>query len=85
MFEPENDQERVLQWRCRRGLKELDIMIQPFLNEHYRSLSAPEQAAFARLMQAEDMDLLDWFLRHAKPADAELERAVETFLERLER
>lgn len=85
MFEPMNDAERLLQYRCRRGLKELDVIIQPFLHEHFRSLSAKEQALFATLMAQEDMDLLDWFLHQTKPADPELEQLVETILERLAR
>lgn len=83
MFEPLNDQERVLQWRCRRGLKELDVFVQPFLNDHYRSISTAEQAAFARLMACEDMDILDWLLHQAKPEDAELEHLIELIRKRV--
>jgi len=77
MFEPQNDQERLLQWRCRRGLKELDVIIQPFLADHFRELDEAGQAAFTRLMACEDMDLLDWFMHQATPADPELEQLVE--------
>lgn len=77
MFEPMNDQERVLQWRCRRGLKELDVIIQPFLDKYYRELDVAQQAAFARLMACEDMDLLDWFMRQAQPEDPELGHLIE--------
>lgn len=76
MFEPLSDQERVLQWRCRRGLKELDVLIQPFLNNCYRSLEQPLQAAFARLMACEDMDLLDWFMAKGQPDDPELGQVI---------
>ena len=77
MFEPQDDQESLLQWRCRRGLKELDVLIQPFLHESFRGLSVAQKAAFTRLMACEDMDLLDWLLHQATPTDPELEQLVE--------
>lgn len=83
MFEPRNDQERILQWRCRRGLKELDVMIQPFLSDGYRDLDSAQQAAFVRLMACEDPDLLDWFLRQSRPEDPELEQLVELIRQRV--
>jgi antitoxin CptB len=83
MFEPRTDQERLLQWRCRRGLKELDVLIQPFLDDGYRELDEAQQAAFARLMTHEDPDLLDWFLRQSKPDDPELEQLVERIRHRM--
>lgn len=85
MFEPQSDHERLLQYRCRRGLKELDVMIQPFLEDHYRSLTEPQKADFYTLMHQEDPDLLDWFLRYKKPADPAVEAIVEVFLQRLGR
>ena len=83
MFEPRNDQERILQSRCRRGLKELDMIIQPFLAQGYHALSEAQQAAFVRLMACEDPDLLDWFMRQSKPDDPELEQIVEHIRERM--
>jgi antitoxin CptB len=83
MFEPQNDQERLLQWRCRRGLKELDVLIQPFLHNAFRDLSVAEKAAFTRLMACEDMDLLDWLMHQATPTDPELEQLVERIRNRV--
>ena len=83
MFEPQDDQERLLQWRCRRGLKELDVLIQPFLHNAFRGLSVSEKAAFTRLMACEDMDLLDWLLHQATPIDPELEQLVERIRNRV--
>lgn len=79
------DQERRLQWHCRRGLKELDVILGPFMDEHYRDLEPADRALFARLVDCEDMDLFNWFMQQDKPADPELERMVELVLERLAR
>ena len=51
-----------LRWRCRRGLKELDVLILPFLEQSYSNLSASLQDDFVRLMAEEDVDLLDWLV-----------------------
>jgi antitoxin CptB len=79
------DQERRLQWHCRRGLKELDVILGPFMDEHYRELAADDKAVFTRLVDSEDMDLFNWFMRQTRPADPELERMVELILTRLAR
>lgn len=78
-------QERRLRWHCRRGLKELDVILGPFMDEHYRELPPEDQALFARLVDCEDMDLFHWFMRQARPADPGLERMVELILSRMAR
>lgn len=59
-----------LRWRTRRGLRELDLMLQRYLSEHYPSASAADQAAFVELLEQSDADILDWLLgRSAPPPD----------------
>lgn len=77
--------ERRLQWHCRRGLKELDMILGPFMDEHYRQLEPLDKALFMRLVDNEDVDLFSWFMRQGTPADAELERMIELILARLAR
>lgn len=79
------DQERRLQWRCRRGLKELDVIMGPFMDEHYRELTPDDKVLFVRLVDCEDMDLFNWFMRQDKPVDPELERMIDLILVRLAR
>jgi antitoxin CptB len=78
-------EERRLQWHCRRGLKELDVILGPFMDEHYRDLASADKTLFVRLVDCEDMDLFNWFMRQDKPSDPELERMVELILTRLAR
>lgn len=79
------DDERRLQWHCRRGLKELDVILGPFMDEHYRVLAPADRVLFARLVDCEDMDLFNWFMQQEKPGDPELERMVELILRSLAR
>jgi antitoxin CptB len=43
-----------LRWYCRRGMKELDILLTRYLDEGYAGASAEEQAAFRRLLEVQD-------------------------------
>ena len=49
-----------LRWRCRRGIREMDILLQGFLDSVYPGLPENEQLAFERLIEETDLDLLDW-------------------------
>ena len=62
-----------LQWRCRRGLLELDILLQRFLRQHYEELAPRQQAAFVSLVELQDLDL--WHLVTAvEPVNDDPER-----------
>ena len=56
-----------LRWRTRRGLRELDLMLQRYLSEHYPSASAADRQAFVKLLEQSDADILDWMLGRAEP------------------
>lgn len=83
MSRPFTDAERRLRWQCRRGLKELDVLLEPFMEEHYRDISVEEQELFRRLLAEEDVDLLSWFMQYTVPDAPELERIVHVVLRRL--
>ena len=46
----------------RRGLKELDIIFKPFVEERFEYLSDKDKLSFLDLLQKNDVDLLDWIL-----------------------
>ena len=59
MLDSENMNEaeqRRLAWRCRRGLLELDIVLQRFVNGQSGTLSLREQQAFDALLELPDND-----------------------------
>jgi len=58
-----------LKWRCRRGLLELDLILQGFLERGFERLDAGEKALFGELLDSPDPDLLDWALGRSEPAD----------------
>jgi succinate dehydrogenase flavin-adding protein (antitoxin of CptAB toxin-antitoxin module) len=49
-------------WRCRRGMRELDVLLERFAREHYRSASPAHRRAFERLLELPDPVLVDLLL-----------------------
>lgn len=78
--EPTLHQRRII-YQARRGLKELDYYIDPYVKGHYLNASDDEQSAFERLLGHEDPDLLLFFLGQDSPDDekvAELIQKIKT-------
>jgi antitoxin CptB len=68
---------RRLLWRCRRGMKELDILLERFARERYDRAPAEQKRAFARLLDLPDPDLADYFFGHVTPEEPELARLTQ--------
>lgn len=47
-----------LRWQCRRGAKELDLLLQCYLETGYLLADDEEKAQFAELLELEDDELL---------------------------
>ncbi len=58
-------------WRCRRGMLELDIILQRFMDKYYRQLSADEVLQFDRLLLLPDNDLWDLICMRTELIDDE--------------
>lgn len=50
-------EQRRLAWRCRRGMLELDIVLQRFVAEHFYALTLDELYAFDTLLEMPDTEL----------------------------
>jgi antitoxin CptB len=48
---------RRLRWLCRRGMKELDVLLEAFLASGYDDLSAAQAGEFRALLELEDPEL----------------------------
>ena len=60
-------------WRCRRGLLELDLTLERFVDEHYVSLGEAERWQFEMLLDLSDNDLWDMIALKKKPGDTRLQ------------
>lgn len=48
-----------IRWQCRRGLLELDLILEKFNRQHLDSLDAEQLGRFVELLEFSDNDLLD--------------------------
>lgn len=77
---PETEINRM-RWASRRGMLELDLVLEPFVTARYAQLDERDRLRFQQLMSCEDQDLYTWFMRREKPDDKELQAIVSTVLE----
>jgi antitoxin CptB len=66
-----------IRWDCRRGLLELDLVLQRFLDRHLDALDAGQTEVFRELLAYEDNDLLDMVMGRAEPVNARLANVLE--------
>ena len=64
------------EWHCRRGMLELDLILQHFLACHLDKLSPEELKSFDMLLHCTDPELFAWFMGHEVPVDEELKHIV---------
>lgn len=72
-----------INWACRRGMLELDVLLMPFAEKVFDQLSEQEQITFERLLTCDDPDLYAWFMGHQTCEDAELSQIVQTIINRV--
>ncbi|SFF55113.1 antitoxin CptB [Fontimonas thermophila] len=65
-----NITEGRLRWLLRRGMKELDVLMERYYASRYHTAPREEKAAFLRLITlAEDPDIWAWIMGYAEPPD----------------
>ena len=64
--------EARLQWQCRRGMLELDLMLQTFVEKRYADLPIKTKKAFHQLLQCQDQFLLDYLMGQDTPTDKDV-------------
>jgi len=66
-----------LRWKCRRGMLELDLVLLPFLEQHYDALTSEQKRTFETLLEEQDPTLQSWFMRQVVPEDKEMAAMVD--------
>ena len=66
-----------LRWRCRRGRRELDLLLQRYLSDHYGRAGAEERACFEKLLERSDPELEDLLTGRMAPGSAAEAHVVE--------
>jgi antitoxin CptB len=66
-----------LRRQCLRGMLELDLLLEAFLDKHYEALSNPQKSAFIRLLETPDPQLNAWILGQEAPQQTEFVEILE--------
>ena len=66
-----------LRWQCRRGMLELDELLQSYLDSRYVQADKSEQDAFRTLLTLPDQELFDYFFGALAPLDSQLRNVIE--------
>lgn len=66
-----------LTWRCRRGTRELDLLLQGFMDRHYRTASAELQRAFEAMLEMQDPELYALLTGRKTSPDRNINKVIE--------
>ena len=66
-----------LLWASRRGMLELDLILQPFTQNNYDSLEESDQLRYETLLECEDQDLFLWLMNREQATDPDTHRIVQ--------
>lgn len=66
-----------LRFLCRRGMKELDLLLERYLTQRYATATEDERAAFRRLLELPDPELFACLIGRERPADEGLAHVAE--------
>ena len=69
-------QTRRLRWRCRRGMKELDVLLERFARRHLAAAPLAERRALEELLSLPDPDLAGYLLGAEVPRQAGMAQLV---------
>ncbi len=65
-----------LKWQCRRGVKELDLVLLNYLEQYYLTADKKEQALFKQLLKLEDSVLFDFILGNSSADNHEQQNLI---------
>ncbi len=73
---------RRLRWLCRRGMKELDIVLGWYLDECFATAPEPERQAFVELLAVEDPVIWQWLMGMAPLPEGMIGHVVRRLIDR---
>ncbi|WP_420844635.1 succinate dehydrogenase assembly factor 2 [Legionella cardiaca] len=64
-------------WHCRRGMLELDLILNRFANNHLDNITEEQIEQFDKLLTCIDPELYSWLMGYEQPTDKDLVEIVE--------
>lgn len=69
-----------LRWRCRRGMRELDVLLLRYLDEIFPLAPEVDRQVFEQLLSWQDPDIVDLLAGRVSSEDPGLRHVVEQLL-----
>lgn len=70
-----------LRWQCRRGMRELDVLMTRWLERDWAGASSAERAAFQQLLGLQDPQLAEYLLRGERHPDPVTASVIDRMLQ----
>jgi antitoxin CptB len=74
---PETAEDSRLRWRCRRGMLELDLIFNQFLDLGYAELNTQQKQLLDQMLDYPDQLLFDLLLGHMVSSDKDVAQLVD--------
>lgn len=71
------DTMKKLHWKCRRGMKEMDILFEHYLYDHYQTADAAHQQAFEQMCDMQDPLIADYLFERRRPDEAAVSEIID--------
>ena len=72
------DRIKKLRWKSRRGMKELDVLLEAFFEQQAESLLADDWPQLEEFLDQEDDVLFDWISGRNLPANPDMLNLIDT-------
>ena len=73
---PEQANDSRLRWRCRRGMLELDLLLNQFLDKGYQNLNTAQRNLLDEMLDYPDQLLFDLLLGHMPSSNKDVSDIV---------
>ena len=67
---------KKLAWHSRRGMRELDLLLMPFVEGFLKDQTPEDQKLYQDFLAEEDQDLYNWLVMREPAPTANIERMV---------
>lgn len=67
-------------WHSRRGMRELDLLLVPFVQDVYPSLEPADQLCYEAFLKLEDQDMFNLLMQQVTATEPSLERIIGLIL-----
>jgi antitoxin CptB len=61
-----------MRWHCRRGMRELDVLLTRYFEQDYPHANPQQQLAFAQLLELQDPTILSYLTGAQQPERADI-------------